>query len=65
MVTRSMPRSGVTDSRPHRFVITIFEPLGREVLVEDCLALIGAPPHPESMPIGKAVRGARLNPETG
>jgi len=28
---------------------------------EECLArFIGAPPHPESMPIGKAVRGARL-----
>ena len=40
--------------------ITIFEPLAAK-FAEECLArFVGAPPHTESMPIGKAVRGARL-----
>ncbi len=40
--------------------ITIFEPLAAK-FAEECLArFVGAPPHTESMPIGKAVRFARL-----
>jgi hypothetical protein len=40
--------------------ITIFEPLAAK-FAEECLGrFIGAAPHTESMPIGKAVRGARL-----
>ena len=40
--------------------ITIFEPLAAK-FAEECLGrFVGAPPHTESMPIGKAVRGARL-----
>ncbi|HET8781797.1 MAG TPA: hypothetical protein VFM63_05245 [Pyrinomonadaceae bacterium] len=40
--------------------ITIFEPLAAK-FAEECLArFVGAPPYTESMPIGKAVRGARL-----
>lgn len=40
--------------------ITIFEPLAAK-FAEECFArFVGAPPHNESMPIGKAVRGARL-----
>jgi hypothetical protein len=40
--------------------ITIFEPLASK-FAEECLArFLGAPPHNESMPIGRAVRGARL-----
>ncbi len=40
--------------------ITIFEPLAAK-FAEECLSrFIGAPPHNESMPLGKAVRGARL-----
>ena len=40
--------------------ITIFEPLAAK-FAEECFArFVGAPPHTESMPIGKAVRGARL-----
>ncbi|HKR10689.1 MAG TPA: hypothetical protein VJT15_01435 [Pyrinomonadaceae bacterium] len=40
--------------------ITIFEPLAAK-FAEECLSrFIGAAPHNESMPLGKAVRGARL-----
>jgi CHAT domain-containing protein len=40
--------------------ITIFEPLAAQ-FAEQCLSrFLGASPHTESMPIGKAVRGARL-----
>lgn len=40
--------------------ITIFEPLAAK-FAEECLGrFVGAPPHTEAMPIGKAVRGARL-----
>jgi hypothetical protein len=40
--------------------ITIFEPLAAK-FAEECLSrFVGAAPHNESMPIGKAVRGARL-----
>ena len=40
--------------------ITIFETLAAK-FAEECLArFVGAPPHAESMPIGRAVRGARL-----
>jgi hypothetical protein len=40
--------------------ITIFEPLAVKFAEECFKRFIGAPPHKESMPIGKAVRGARL-----
>lgn len=40
--------------------ITIFEPLAAK-FAEECLSrFIGAAPHNESMPLGRAVRGARL-----
>jgi len=40
--------------------ITIFEPLAAK-FAEECFArFVGADPHKESVPIGKAVRGARL-----
>lgn len=40
--------------------ITIFEPLATN-FAEECLSrFIGAAPHNENMPLGKAVRGARL-----
>ena len=40
--------------------ITIFEPLAAK-FAEECLGrFIGAPPHTQNMPIGQAVRGARL-----
>ncbi len=40
--------------------ITIFEPLAAK-FAEECLArFFGAAPHEESMPLGRAVRGARL-----
>lgn len=40
--------------------ITIFEPLAVQ-FAEECLSrFIGAAPHNESMPLGRAVRGARL-----
>jgi len=40
--------------------ITIFEPLATS-FAEECLSrFIGAAPHKENMPLGKAVRGARL-----
>ena len=40
--------------------ITIFEPLAAK-FAEECLSrFVGASPHADSMPIGKAVRGARL-----
>ena len=40
--------------------ITIFEPLAVKFAEECFKRFIGAPPHKEKMPIGKAVRGARL-----
>jgi len=40
--------------------ITIFEPLAVKFAEECFKRFIGAPPHKERMPIGKAVRGARL-----
>lgn len=40
--------------------ITIFEPLAVKFAEECFKRFIGAPPHAEKMPIGKAVRGARL-----
>jgi len=40
--------------------ITIFEPLAVKFAEECFKRFIGAPPHTEKMPIGKAVRGARL-----
>jgi hypothetical protein len=40
--------------------ITIFEPLAVRFAEECFKRFIGAPPHKEKMPIGKAVRGARL-----
>ncbi|HEX6046439.1 MAG TPA: hypothetical protein VFZ22_18230 [Pyrinomonadaceae bacterium] len=40
--------------------ITIFEPLAVK-FAEECFSrFVGAPPHNESMPLGRAVRGARL-----
>ena len=40
--------------------ITIFEPLAVK-FAEECLQrFLGAPPYKEGMPIGEAVRGARL-----
>lgn len=40
--------------------ITIFEPLAVRFAEECFKRFVGAPPHTEKMPIGKAVRGARL-----
>jgi hypothetical protein len=40
--------------------ITIFEPLAVKFAEECFKRFIGAPPHTEKMPIGRAVRGARL-----
>jgi hypothetical protein len=40
--------------------ITIFEPLAVRFAEECFKRFIGAAPHKEKMPIGKAVRGARL-----